>query len=490
MNCLADLHKNGARAAQLAAVVILFLVCISCGDTYRPVAVPVTPNPPDPASLHFVLVLNSNGPNNVGTTTRIDVSGDTNVGVTKIGLGPVHAALTSNAARVYVANSLEDTVSAYAPGAPSVVVTVSLPTGSTPVFVHSTESGTMYSANAGNGTVSAISVASNVVTNTIPVGTNPVGLAETPDATKLYVVNQGSGSISRIVTQDKSVATIVTGLNSPVWAVARGDSQRVYVLSSGDGALTAIDTASDLPVANSVSAGAGANYVFYDKHFNRIYVTNPANSTVSIVDVSADPPQLLTTIDLTAAALGANACPGGCTPVSVAVLPDGSRAYVASYNKGIDPSNGAINLTAQVSVIDAGTLAVTHLLPLGSVDVDTSNPTGCSSDAAPGSLRTALFRLSIAAAADSSKVFVSNCDAGYTSIIDTSTDTVAQGQQFQVQPTNPLTCALITAPLIVAAPTSAFAPTSTICEILPPPQNDTFFTVPPPQNPVFVLLGQ
>src|SRR5262249_34147986 len=147
---------------------------------------------------------------------------------------------------------------------------------------------------------------------------------------KLYVANRDGNSVTSIYATDKTLSSTINGMSSPVWAIARVDSQRVYVLNSGDGSLAVIDTSNDSLVPNSVSAGAGANFMFYDKHLNRLYVTNPAPGTLSIVDISADPPQLLTQIDLTA---GVNGCPG-CIPVSVTALPDGTRAYVAGYVLG------------------------------------------------------------------------------------------------------------------------------------------------------------
>ena len=119
------------RSARLGLVFLLALICISCGDTFRPVAIPVTPNPPDPASLHYALIVSQNvdivpdvnNPGNTvpvfnpGATTRIDVSGDTNIQVARVGLGPVHATILPNGNKVYVANIVEDTVSEYSPSA-------------------------------------------------------------------------------------------------------------------------------------------------------------------------------------------------------------------------------------------------------------------------------------------------------------------------------------------------------------------------------------
>jgi YVTN family beta-propeller protein len=433
---------------RVGGLLLLALICTSCGDTFRPVATPISPPPPDPSSFHYALVISSNGPSNPGSSTRIDVSGDTNVGVAKLGLGPVHAALLPNAARVYVANSLENSISSYSPTDVTSVTTVSLPASAIPVFVHSTQTDTMYVANGdaipGNaGTVAAISTASNVIATTIPVGINPVALAETPDSKKLYVANQASDSVTSINTIDKTVnATLSTG-TSPVWAVARSDSARVYVLNQGSGTVSSIDTSSES--FTNVSVGAGGNFMLYEKQRNQLYVTNPIAHTLSILDATADPPTLLATIDLTAGA--SPACPVACSPVAVAVLPDGSRAYVVSYVPGSDP------LTSQVTVIDTQSYAVRKVIPLSSVNIDPVNPTGCS---------TARFRLFTAAASDGSRVYVSNCDAGGTRVILTATDSLVSD--------------LTGNPLLISAPASSFTPS-------------TAGQQPPPQNPVFILPG-
>ncbi len=433
---------------RLGGLLLLALICTSCGDTFRPVATPISPPPPDPSSFHYALVISSNGPSNPGSSTRIDVSGDTNVGVARLGLGPVHAALLPNAGRVYVANSLENSISSYSPTDVTSVTTVSLPASAVPVFVHTTQNDTVYVANGdvipGNtGTVSAISTASNVIASTISVGTNPVGLAETPDTKKLYVVNQGSDSVTSINTIDKTVnATLSTG-TSPVWAVAGSDSARVYVLNQGSGTVSSIDTSSE--AFSNVSVGAGGNFMLYDKGRNRLYVTNPVAHRLSILDATADPPTLLATIDLTAGT--SPACPVACSPVSVAVLPDGSRAYVVSYVSGSNP------LSSQVTVIDTQSYTVRKVIPLSSVNIDLVNPTGCA---------TSRFRLFTAAASDGSRVYISNCDAGGTKIILTATDTLVPD--------------LTGNPLLISAPVSSFTPSAAGQQ-------------PPPQNPVFILPG-
>ncbi|MBZ5571332.1 MAG: YncE family protein [Acidobacteriia bacterium] len=388
---------TAGRAARVAGSLLLFLICISCGETYRPVANPVIPNQPNPAFAHVAIVLSGNGSNNAGASTTIDVSGDTAVSQATVGLMPAHATLALNATRVYVANAADDTVSEFSPSNPTPVTTVSLPAGSAPAFVTTAETASTYVANPGAGTISVISNNGTVLTDTVPVGVQPVAMAETPNGQKLYVANQGNngsgGSVTSINTVDKSVnsSAPLTGFAwvSPVWVVARPDSQRVYVLDRGSGQVAAIDTSLDA-VVSTVSVGAGANFMIYDSKRNRIYVVDPAAGTLTSLEAATD---ALTALTVSVA-----------NPVSVAALPDGSRVYVSTAAV----SGGTV--TSGVVVLNAVGLTAKTTIPLTSV------PAACATQT--------WSRLSIAAAADSSKVYVGNCDAGNTAIIQPSSDTL------------------------------------------------------------------
>jgi YVTN family beta-propeller protein len=426
-----------SRAVLLPALV---LILVSCGDVYRPVAIPTTPNPPSPQSSHYVLVLSTNGGNNIasnglndpGAATHIDVSGDTNVGVSQLGLSPVYAALTPSGSTVYVANQAEDTVSYYAPSNATAVSTISLPAGSQPTFITTTESANVYVANSGTNTVAVIATANNIVTNLLAVGADPVALAETPDAKKVYAVNQGDGTVSSVNTVDHTLNPPISTGTTPVLAAVRSDSARLYVLNSGSGTVSTIDTATDAILSN-VAVGAGANFMFYDKKLNRLYVTNPTANTLSVLNVLSDPPQTLATIPMPA------------SPITVTALPDGSRAYVAS-----DLVSGGTAIS-QVTVITTSDNSVRSTIPVATV------PEVCTS--------ATRFRLYAVASADSSRVYVSNCDAGSTGIISTVNSTAAGDSH----PADTLV-------LSMPAPLSALNSSS--------PGG-----LPPPQNPVFVLPG-
>jgi YVTN family beta-propeller protein len=443
-----QVHRwKAARVIRAVTIVSLLSFWTACGIYYRPVANPIIPTQPNPSFSHLVVVVSGNGANNPGASTTIDVSGDTAISQAIVGVAPVHAALVQNPARVYVANSMDDTVSSFSPSTPAPVTTVSLPSTcsaipcSMPVFVASTETATVYVANIGdgtenatvhaansrNGTVAAISISNNVMTNTIPVGVNPSSLAELPNGQKVYVTNAGNrggnASVMSINTIDKSVnAPIVAAPAapwiSPVWVLSRSDSQRVYVLDKGSGYVSAIDPFSDT-VKGTVSVGVGAAFMLYDPTKNRVYVTNAANNTVFALDASTD----------ALSAMKASVA----NPVNIAPLPDGTRVYVSG---AAFPNAGKV--TSRVTVLNAVDLSLKTII--------------CLTSAKPRCAATP-FELSMAAAADSSRVYVGNCDAGNTAIIQTSNDTLL---------------------LQMNAPLGAFGP--------PTPS-------PPLQTPVFVLAG-
>lgn len=471
------------RVGELLVVAFATLICISCGQVYRPVVIPTSTVPPNPANFHEVFALNANVPFNPGAAFQIDVSGDTDVGATTgmetpnhIGVNPTHAVILPNNSRVFVTSagsvfaSGVDVVSAFSPAANSstatglgTVSTFTLPNFVSnpgnpdfycpylPDFVTATQTATVYVANFGaenvatcnissTDSIAVLSTSQGTITRIVYLnpGAHPVSLAETPNGSKLYVANQGDNTVSSFNTVDMSQNT-VTGFtgNTPVWAVARGDNQKVFVLTAGDGNLYTIDTATDT-VTSSLNVGAGANYISYDLHLNRLYVTNPATSTVYVFSATGgagDTPKQLAAINFTAGATPP--CPAGCVPVSVTALPDGSRFYVASYQTADvcpDPLVAGACMIPQVTVLDAQSLTVKIpsiplLMPLQFATGQFAVPRLSTCDPSPTTYRPDFvrFRMSTTSAADSTRVYVGICDAGGVAIINTTTSTVTTG---------------------------------------------------------------
>lgn len=501
----------------LAAMALATLICISCGQIYRPVVIPTTTTPPNPSGFHAVFSVNTNVANNPGTGMQIDVSGDSDIGVANMGVNPTHAGILPNNSRVFVASAGSlfqndaDNVTSFIPAPDSSVatglgnpVTFSLPSGSLPVFVNTSQNSTVFVANYGTNLVAELSPQSNTVVLTGATGTKPVAMVETQNGQNLYVANQGDNTVTNLSPTDLTTqATIQVG-SIPTWVVSRVDGQRVYVITQGDGNLYTINTATNAVISTQAVGGAGANFASYDKSRNRLYVTNPTAGAVYVFDATTDPPTLLATIAVatppisSTASLTTNCSAYTCTytPVaaaSVAALPDTTRFYVASYVIGTAtclPTNSCYNPTSvppptcpdatvtaagciipQITVYDAGTFAEkTDVFPLfpsvASVQSFAVPPNDPYCDPViPYTPASARFRMSAAAAVDSSRVYSSVCDAGAIAIVTTTTSTIT------VNGNTPDT--LVTA---LPTPFSAGAPGSN--------------GQPPPQTPIFLLTGQ
>jgi len=325
------------RFLWLGFVLLVYLICSGCGDTFRPIIIPNPPTFPNPAAAHTVVSINNNGTVVPGSAMVVDVSGDTDVSIANVGLAPVHA-VQQSAGVVLVANhsvsgALADSVTKLTFGNTVIAntTTITMPPNSAPNFVATTESNQAYVLLPAIASVAVISTTLNTIVATLAVGNNPDAMAETPNGQKLYVANQADNTISAFNTVDRSSRAVTGSFNGPLWMVARSDSQRLYVLN-GNGVVSTIDTTStagpDSVIPSDISV-PGAIYMVYDGNLNRLYI--PAGNQLTILDVSQSIPALLATIPVPSFSLPNNQNPVPAIATAVAALPDGSRAYVSSY---------------------------------------------------------------------------------------------------------------------------------------------------------------
>lgn len=389
--------KLSRKNIFLAALLLLFE--LGCGDQYRPVANPIITPGGQPQSTHHAWVLNYN-PSGAGTTTQIDVSGDTNTAVNTMGLGPVAEAFPFNSLALFVANSGNDTVSEYLPTLAGPVTTINLLPGSHPVALESAQNAAMYVLNSGSnatcpstGSVSTIKISTLVVNNTSCVGHNPIALAQAPPSGYIYVINQGDGTVSVFNPGGPSIVGTITSANglgqNPVSVTASLDGNWIFVVTQGDGvnpgALDIISSTATT-VAASVPLGVGPTFSLIDTNLNRLYVVNTGDNTVSVFDssnvnISNSPP-----INL----LGTTAV--GTMPIGLTPLANGSLFYV--LNSGSD----------NVTVVSANSFS-----PLATVTL----PSGADP-------------VYIASDPTSSKVYVADKGLSQTTIIQTSNNTITQ----------------------------------------------------------------
>lgn len=261
-----------------------------------------------------------------------------------------------------------------------------------------------YITNSGSNTVSVMDLATNTVAGTIPVGSNPQGVAVSPAGTQVYVCNYGTNDISIIDTVSGAVvATLPLSLSPPDEKSRPGDAPspqdpplpprgplgiafnpsgtRVYVADNISGHMTIID-ATTQTVVGSVISGSYPYGVAVNPSGNLVYVTNSGENTVSVIDTATQ--ALLKKVEV------------GSRPFGIAVNPDGTRVYVA---------NNGSSAKSTVSVIDTATNTVITNIEVAHISVGSGphavvvNPAG-------------------------TRVYVTNDTTGYVAVIDAVTSTV------------------------------------------------------------------
>ena len=304
-------------------------------------------------------VSNSNGTDSKLTTVNI---------VPKGSLAPSYAYITNfNRNTVTVINTANDTFKD------------TVPVGTKPLGVAVTPDGTkIYVANVDygdSGTVSVIDTATNEVTATVPVGYkySPCGIAVTPDGTKVYVTNRDINCVSVIDTATNTVTAMVPAGINPLGVAVIPDGTKVYVTNRYSSNVSVIDTGTNT-VTSTVKVGLGPCGITVNPAGTKLYVTNCESNTISVIDTGSN----TVTASLTV----------GKWPMGTAVSPDGTKVYVA--NEG---SNS-------VSVIDTATNTVIATVNVG------ASPYG------------------VAVSPDGTKVYVANSKSDTASVIDTATNKV------------------------------------------------------------------
>lgn len=201
----------------------------------------------------------------------------------------------------------------------TVVATVAVE--DSPVGVAVTPDGTrVYVANSQSSAVSVVDTSTNSVVATVKVGNGPSGIAITPDGTRAYVANSNASSVSVIETSNNTVAATISVANNPYGVAITPDGTRAYVTIAGssvitNGSVAVIDTSSNTVIATAVVGLVPAG-VAITPDGTRAYVTNSGGNAASVIDTSSN--TVITRVS------GLN------QPAGVAITPDGTRAYVTN----------------------------------------------------------------------------------------------------------------------------------------------------------------
>lgn len=263
------------------------------------------------AAQPYAYVANLSG-NNV---TIVNTANNTLVKTLSVGaapnacISPSGAAVTPDGAFAYIACQGSNNVSVISSATFTVVNTV--PVGATPIAVAVNPNGAQaYVVNRGSNSVSVIDNASKSVIATIPVGSRPLSVAFSPDGLRAYVANLWSVNVSIIDTASKSVIGTIPMSTGPN-AVAVGPNGHVYVSNGATGNVTVHDSAGSLQ--STISGFVSPNSIAVS-NTGRVVVSNGNGASTSLATAAG----IITTL------------PTGTIPTSVAITPDGARAYVTN----------------------------------------------------------------------------------------------------------------------------------------------------------------
>lgn len=120
--------------------------------------------------------------------------------------------------------------------------------GSLPIGIaESTDGSTIYVGNWRDSSISIINAATNTVSATLSVNSNPWSIAVTADGKKLYVGSEQSFYVSVIDTSSLAVTSVYIGQPSSGLSITR--SGRVYLGSPSGGVIKVLSTKNNAIVA-------------------------------------------------------------------------------------------------------------------------------------------------------------------------------------------------------------------------------------------------
>ncbi len=206
---------------------------------------------------------------------------------------------------------------------------------------------------SGTSSVDVVQAGNYTVSATIPVGSDPFGVAVDPNTKQVFVTNSGSGNVSILSGTSAKVLGNITVQKDPQGIAYDASNRTLYVANNQSGTVSVISVASDSVLTN-VTVGSNPVGVAWDNATDRVFVADSGSNTVSAIGTSNN--QVLATI------------PVGSNPDGVAVDNATDSIYVTNEE------------SSNISVLNASTLSVKATIPV----VDTDGLQGIAYDSRNG----------------------------------------------------------------------------------------------------------
>ncbi len=352
-----------------------------------------------------------------------------------VGIKPGVIAISSDGSRVYVANLNSDTVSVIETATNAVIATV-IDVGPVPIGIAITgDNSKIYVANFGTPsapgkTVSVIDAATNEEIDEVDVEPNPIAVLIAPDNSRVYVANADTITVID-VPRDIVINKIFVRGGGPTNIAIAPDGSKVYLASSGRDRVSVIDVSVDRIIA-TINVGSKPSSMAITPDGSNLYVTNFSDDTVSVISTSTN-----TVIDIVDLECMNDTGAVPCSPLSIAMTPNGAKAYVANFSGNtvsvIDVSTNSVitNITdvgpepSFIATTPDGTRAyVTNVGNDNQTGGSTISVIDTSTDTVITTVPVGLRPVDIAITPDSTKAFVSNFLSNTVSVIDVATNSV------------------------------------------------------------------
>ncbi len=405
-------------AVRFALVAAALTSVVGCGNTYRPVVSAINPvGPAAQPQKYAVAVAASPNANTPGLVTLVDFSGDTVLVTANVGVAPYYLALDTGGFTGYTLNG--DTTLTSFDISPSLqtkdVLQTTLLAGANPVSVFS-QGGYTYIAEPGRNAIAELRGSPLALQQELPVAPNAIYVAGVAGTPRAYAISQGTpgsnGQVAAIETTSNTISTTLGVGRGPVYGVMTSDGKRAFILNKTDGTVSVInaqtnqlDTFHDptdpiystnptnARITSTIPVGASPLWADLAATRTEIVVANAGNGvsagSLSIINIPLCSVVALPTnsncndvnpIDALGFGQVLATVSVGRSPIMVAVLQDGTRAYVANY---ADSTVSVVNLTsntvtATIPVVGRPIyIAATQGTPTGKVYVvsaDTISP--------------------------------------------------------------------------------------------------------------------
>lgn len=216
-------------------------------------------------------------------------------GVFETGVGPMGVVQAADG-RIWVALHGADALQVFDPAFPDEPVTVPLGSGTAPTALALSADGTMlYSANAGNGTVSKVVVSSLLAPPiTTIVDGAPSGLAVSLDGSRVVVATDTGDNLVELDAATLAVTATVALASATAVAVLPG-SDRIAVARSDTGTVALVDATSFTLRESVAGVPATQTAIAVSSDHTRIFVGS-SDGTITVLDGDTAPAMTTTTL--------------------------------------------------------------------------------------------------------------------------------------------------------------------------------------------------